>query len=56
MKLYRINKLAEVDGAVVKKADLLANNDEQALQAATDSDDCPTCEVWSEGREVGSVT
>ncbi len=56
MKLYPINKLADVNGAVVKKADVLANNDEQALGAAAEGDDCPVCELWSEGRKVGSVT
>ena len=56
MKLYRINKLAAVDGKVIKKSDILANNDRQAIQAAEERDDCPICDVWSAGEKIGSVT
>ena len=55
MKLYRINKLARVDGPVVKKKDVLASSDRQAVQAAEDSDDCPICDVLRDGKKVGSV-
>ena len=55
MKLYRVNKLAGDDGKIVKKIDMLANNDQQALRTAGESDDCPVCEVWSEGQKIGSV-
>ena len=55
MKHYRINKLARVDGPVVKKKDVLAASDQQAVQAAADSDDCPICDVLRDGKKVGSV-
>lgn len=55
MKLYRINKLARPDGAVVKKRDIIARDDRQALNTAAEIPDCPVCEVWSEGKKVGSI-
>lgn len=56
MQHYRINKLAKRDGAVVKSKDILAVEDNQAVQNARDDDDCPVCEVWRAGKKVGSVT
>ena len=55
MKLYRIDKLTGPGGAVVKKKDILAASDSDALQRAVDSDDCPVCDVLKDGRTVGSV-
>ena len=55
MKLYRINKLTRPGGAVVKKKDVLAASDADAVQRAADSDDCPVCDVLKDGRTVGSV-
>lgn len=55
MKLYRVNKLSAEDGKILKKTDILANNDRQAMKAAAESDDCPLCDVWSDGVKVGSV-
>lgn len=55
MRLYRINKLAKPDGVVVKKIDILAESDNQAVRKAADSQDCPVCEVLKDGRPVGSV-
>ncbi|MGH6730030.1 MAG: hypothetical protein ACREBK_07735 [Sphingomicrobium sp.] len=55
MKLYRINKLAKPGGLVVKKKDVLASNDREAVKDAADSDDCPVCDVLRDGRKVGSV-
>lgn len=55
MKLYRINKLTRPGGAVVKKKDVLAASDGQAVQRAADSDDCPVCDVLKDGQIVGSV-
>ena len=55
MKLYRINKLATPDGPVVKKKDVLATNDKQAVKDAAESDDCPICEVFRDGERIGSV-
>ena len=55
MKLYRINKLAKPGGAVVKKKDVLASNDREAVKDAAESDDCPVCEVLRDGEKVGSI-
>jgi len=56
MKHYRVNKLSKPGGTVIKKKDIVANSDRQAVQAAEQDDDCPVCEVWSGGEKVGSVT
>jgi hypothetical protein len=56
LKLYRINKLARVGGPVVKKKDVLAATDRDAVQQAADSDDCPICDVLRDGKRVGAVT
>jgi hypothetical protein len=55
MKHYRINKLTRPGGEIVKKRDVLASNDKEAVQTAADSDDCPVCEVLRDGEKVGSV-
>ena len=55
MKLYRVNKLAKPGGAVLKKKDILANSDRQAVQHAENSDDCPICDVLRDGQRVGQV-
>ena len=55
MKLYRINKLARPGGAVVKKKDVLAASDRDALQRASESEDCPICDVLKDGQTVGSI-
>jgi hypothetical protein len=55
MKHYRVNKLAKPGGAVVKKKDILASSDAQAVQHAADSDDCPVCDVFRNGEKVGSI-
>lgn len=55
MKLYRVNKVSAANGEILKTIDMLANDDRQALRAAAEKDDCPVCDVWSEGRKVGSV-
>ena len=55
MKHYRVNKLASAGGRVVKKKDILAASDAQAVQDAADSDDCPVCDVLHNGKKVGSV-
>ena len=55
MKLYRINKLDRVGGGVVKKKDVLAGSDREALQRAADSADCPICDVLKDGEPVGSI-
>jgi hypothetical protein len=55
MKLYRINKVTKPGGAVLKKKDVLASSDKEAMQRANDSPDCPICEVLRDGQSVGSV-
>ena len=55
MKLYRINKVTKPGGAVLKKKDVLAGSDKEALQRANESPDCPICEVLRDGQSVGSV-
>ena len=55
MKHYRINKVAAPGGKTLKKRDILAKNDDEAVQAAEDSVDCPICEVLSEGKIIGIV-
>jgi hypothetical protein len=53
MKHYRVNKLAKAGGAIVKKKDVLAANDRQAVQDAVDSGECPVCDVLRDGKIVG---
>ena len=55
MKHYRINKVAKPGGDVVKKKDVLATSDKEALQRAAESDDCPICEVFKDGQRVGAI-
>ena len=55
MKLYRINKLSKLGGIVLKKKDVLAASDREAVQKAADSPDCPVCDVLKDGQHVGSV-
>lgn len=56
MKHYRVNKLDKPDGAVVKKKDILAADDKQAMARAEADPDCPVCDVLQAGNKVGSVT
>ena len=55
MKLYRINKLTKLGGIVLKKKNVLAISDKEALQKAAESPDCPVCDVLKDGEHVGSV-
>jgi hypothetical protein len=55
MKHYRVNKLAKKGGVIVKRKDVLASNDRQAIEAAAGDEDCPVCEVWQAGNKVGSI-
>lgn len=55
MKLYRIDKLAQRHGTVVKKKHVLAASDKEAVQQAADSEDCPICDVLRDGQKIGSV-
>jgi hypothetical protein len=55
MKLYRINKVSKPGGVVLKKKDVLAVSNKDAVQKASESEDCPVCEVLKDGQHVGSV-
>jgi hypothetical protein len=55
MKHYRVNKLSKTGGTVVKKKDILAADDNDAMRRAHRDDDCPVCDVWHAGMKVGSV-
>jgi hypothetical protein len=55
MKLYRIDKLAKIGGAIIKRKHILAGSDRQAVQQAEDSDDCPICDVTHNGEKVGEI-
>ena len=56
MKHYRVNKVAKPDGAVLKKKDILAANDREAIDRASNDADCPVCDVYRDGAKIGSVT
>jgi hypothetical protein len=55
MKHYRVNKLAKRGGVVIKKKDILAANDSQAVQQAAESEDCPICDVMKDGETIGRI-
>lgn len=55
MKHYRINKLAKLDGVVIKKKDILARSDAEAVRNAAEDIDCPICDVLHNGKKIGVV-
>lgn len=55
MKHYRVYKLSEPSGRIVKGKDLMADNDGAAMEKAEADPDCPVCEVWQGTKIVGSV-
>lgn len=55
MKHYRINKVNKPGGTVLKKKDVLAVSDAEAVQKAEDSEDCPICDVLKDGQHVTSI-
>jgi hypothetical protein len=55
MRLYRINKLARPGGEIIKRKDVLASSDREAVQHAADSNDCPICDVLRDGQRVGAI-
>ena len=55
MKHYRVYKLDEPKGRIVKGKDLEALNDAEALELAGADEDCPVCEVWQAATKVGTV-
>jgi hypothetical protein len=56
MRHYRVNKLARAGGEVVKRKDILAKDDRDAVARAESDDDCPVCDVWRDGQKVASVS
>jgi len=56
VKHYRIEKVTEPGGRVLKRKDILADSDEEAMKRAEQSPDCPICDVRKDGEPIGSVT
>ncbi|MDB5669015.1 MAG: hypothetical protein JWL74_1965 [Alphaproteobacteria bacterium] len=56
MKHYRVNKLTKPGGAVVKKKDILAAGDKEAIATVEADPDCPVCDVLHAGTRIGSIT
>ena len=55
MKHYRIEKVVQSGGVVVKTKDILAESDREAMVRAEHSADCPVCDVRKDGRVIGTV-
>ena len=55
MKHYRMYKLADGDGHIIKGKDVMAEDDDEAMKEAVADDDCPICEVWQGTKKVGAV-
>jgi hypothetical protein len=56
VKHYRVNKVTKPDGEVLKRKDILAHDDRQALERAASDEDCPVCDVLHAGQKIGSIT
>jgi hypothetical protein len=56
MKHYRVNKVKKPDGEVLKRKDILAADDREAVKRAEQDPDCPVCDVWHAGEKVGTVS
>ena len=55
MQHYRVNKVSEPDGEVLKKKDILAADNREAMKRAVEDEDCPVCDVYLRGAKVGTV-
>ena len=55
MKHYRVYKLREAEGRIVKGKDVEATDDKAAMRAADADADCPICEVWRGDEKVGDI-
>jgi len=55
VKHYRVYKLKERKGRIVKGKDIEAPDDREAMKQAEADADCPVCEVWQAARKVGTV-
>ena len=56
MRHYRVNKVVRPGGEVLKRKDILAQDDRQAMARAESDPDCPVCDVYRDGKPIGSVT
>lgn len=55
MAHYRLYKLDDRTGRIIKGKDLEEPNDAAALCEAHQDPDCPHCEVWQSSRKVGEA-
>lgn len=55
MKHYRIEKVTKPGGVVLKRKDILAASDQDAMARAEQSADCPVCDVLHNGKPIGSI-
>lgn len=55
MKHYRIEKVSRPGGAVLKKKDIIAASDSEAIDRAVRSPDCPVCDVLKDGKPIASI-
>jgi hypothetical protein len=51
-----VNKVARPGGEVIKRKDILANDDREAVERARHDEDCPICDVFRDGQPIGSIT
>lgn len=56
MRHYRVNKVTRSGGEVIKRKDILANDDRQAVARAESDEDCPICDVYRDGEKIGSIS
>jgi hypothetical protein len=55
MRHYRVNKLSERGGRVVKRKDILAADDAQAVARAEADPECPVCDVLRDGEPIAFI-
>ena len=55
MAHYRVYKLNDTTGRIVKGKDVEASDDGRAMETAQRDEDCPTCEVWRGATKIGTV-
>jgi hypothetical protein len=55
VKHYRVYKLSEPKGRIVKGKDIHAVHDADALRKAEQDEECPVCEVWQGAKKVGAI-
>ena len=55
MKHYRVYKLREPHGRIIKGKDIHASDDSDAMHQACEDPDCPICEVWQGAKKVGTI-